>query len=375
MAWVTDHATVTTHQVVATDYQTVQPDVPKQTNSPTPSGVTQTQVVVNEINVQYTYSSARTVFVVPTVVASTLTQTATVPAYVLNGATITPSALTTITNTIDAQAIPTGTDAGLPLTGTLPLVSVLIGGATVTVSQQTFTYYTPAVNAAGQTATAQPATTANANGAISSVSDIISTKQSGPSAVPAGPGSSSIASVATAASASASPATTPIASATASATQSGTTATSISESSQDDFVQEILNAMNTVRASHSAPNLSWDYDLASAALTYAQSCNFDHSTDASFGETLAAGTATDPAFYIDLWSQESSKYDFSDPGFSDATGHFTQLVWAATTKVGCGFSSGCGQYSNYLVCRYTVPGNVVGGTNNNEYFIDNVKSS
>lgn len=372
IAWVTEQATVTTQQVVATAYQTV-PGSPQQTTSPAPSPVVQTQVVVNQINVQYTYSSARTVFAVPTVVASTLTQTATVTPYVSNGVTVTPPNMATITNTIDAQATPTGSAAGSPLTGTLPLVSVLIGGATVTVSEQTFTYYTPVVNAVGQTATAQAATTAQANAGMSSVSDIISTKQSGSTTLPSNQGTSVVYGSSTIESGSS--AATPATTGSPSATQTATTPSSISESSQDLFVQAVLSSMNTVRASHSAANLTWDYGLASAALTYAQSCNFNHSTDPSFGETLAAGTATDPTFYINLWAQEASLYNFSNPGFSDATGHFTQLVWAATTKVGCGFSSGCGQYSNYLVCRYTAAGNVVGGTNNNQYFIDNVKSS
>lgn len=52
-------------------------------------------------------------------------------------------------------------------------------------------------------------------------------------------------------------------------------------------------------------------------------------------------------------------YNYSSPGFSEQTGHFTQLVWKATTAVGCG-SRLCGTRGWYLVCEYWPRGNVVG---------------
>ena len=36
-------------------------------------------------------------------------------------------------------------------------------------------------------------------------------------------------------------------------------------------------------------------------------------------------------------------------------GHFTQIVWPATTEIGCGLASSAG--SDYLVCRYAPTGN------------------
>ena len=42
---------------------------------------------------------------------------------------------------------------------------------------------------------------------------------------------------------------------------------------------------------------------------------------------------------VTLWYEEVHEYDFDKPtGFSTRTGHFTQVVWKATTEVGCGLS-------------------------------------
>ena len=50
----------------------------------------------------------------------------------------------------------------------------------------------------------------------------------------------------------------------------------------------------------------------------------------------------------DMWYNEVNDpgYDFSDPGFKGGTGHFTQVVWKGSTKLGCGVAG------MYAVCRY-----------------------
>ena len=70
------------------------------------------------------------------------------------------------------------------------------------------------------------------------------------------------------------------------------------------------------------------------------------------------------------WEDESTLYTYATIGdpvnnFS-AVGHYTQLVWANTTQVGCGVTQcttnspfGGGTW-NYVVCRYSPPGNFTG---------------
>lgn len=49
--------------------------------------------------------------------------------------------------------------------------------------------------------------------------------------------------------------------------------------------------------------------------------------------------------------------------FDCDTGHYTQILWAASTRIGCGyvnFMNGNG-YTVLLVCNYGPAGNVLGG--------------
>jgi hypothetical protein len=55
-------------------------------------------------------------------------------------------------------------------------------------------------------------------------------------------------------------------------------------------------------------------------------------------------------------------YNFNNPGFSAATGHFTQIVWASTTNVGFGLAWGLDEEDGnmwnafYCVAHYQGPG-------------------
>ena len=44
---------------------------------------------------------------------------------------------------------------------------------------------------------------------------------------------------------------------------------------------------------------------------------------------------------FDEWADEAQYYNWSNPGYSESTGHFTQVVWKATSQLGCGIAT-CG---------------------------------
>lgn len=122
--------------------------------------------------------------------------------------------------------------------------------------------------------------------------------------------------------------------------------------------------------------LSWDGAVATDAQNYSAACNFAHSGQAGRGENLYASTGVEgpatAANSVTAWDAESSLYTFGTipaPN-QNAVGHYTQLVWANTTKVGCGITS-CNANSPFgaqfptwtlVVCQYTPQGNFLGQT-------------
>ncbi|KAI1743238.1 CAP domain-containing protein [Xylaria scruposa] len=132
---------------------------------------------------------------------------------------------------------------------------------------------------------------------------------------------------------------------------------------EETFTSAILNSTNFYRKEHNATAVVWNDTLSSFATDYLDSdkvgadCNFAHS-GGPYGENLAIGYPNATAS-IEAWGDEREKYDFGKPGFSEQTGHFTQLVWKNTTDVGCGRKL-CGERGWYLACEYWPRGNVVG---------------
>jgi uncharacterized protein YkwD len=126
---------------------------------------------------------------------------------------------------------------------------------------------------------------------------------------------------------------------------------------------DLRAAHDAHRAKHCAPPLAWSGDVARAAQTWAdrlaRDCSFNHS-GSKYGENLWAGS--DGAFttrhVVDSWYAEVAKYDFKRPGFAMQTGHFTQVVWVGTARLGCGTATCKG--NRIWVCNYDPPGNVEG---------------
>ncbi|CDH12511.1 related to Protein PRY2 [Zygosaccharomyces bailii ISA1307] len=157
----------------------------------------------------------------------------------------------------------------------------------------------------------------------------------------------------------------PSSSSAPSSTSSSASASASSTSS--DFQSTMVDGHNDKRAKHeSTESLEWDDSLAQYAQNYADKYDCSGSLTHSggpYGENLAVGYSNQGT--IDAWYNEIEKYNWSDPGFSDSTGHFTQVVWKSTTKVGCGSKQCGGSVGTYVICSYNPAGNFIGDFSEN----------
>ncbi|OQE89426.1 hypothetical protein PENNAL_c0014G02899 [Penicillium nalgiovense] len=107
-----------------------------------------------------------------------------------------------------------------------------------------------------------------------------------------------------------------------------------SYTSLDEFKNDMLKVTNEYRANHDANPLKWNETLADYSREWAEACIWKHSKS-SYGENLAYGYGNVSAAVI-AWGEERNMYNFGKPtGYTEETGHFTQLVWKSTTQVGC----------------------------------------
>lgn len=126
------------------------------------------------------------------------------------------------------------------------------------------------------------------------------------------------------------------------------------------------------RATGAAP-LAWDRGLAAAAAAYGPTLErlgkLAHSPRASRpgqGENLWMGTRG--AYQIEEmaggWAAEKRLFRagffpaVSVSGKWSDVGHYTQMIWKGTTRMGCALHKG--RRWDFLICRYSPPGNVVG---------------
>lgn len=122
----------------------------------------------------------------------------------------------------------------------------------------------------------------------------------------------------------------------------------------------ILDSHNKYRALHGVGDLSWEqgpYDYAkSNADSYDCSGVLTH-THGQYGENLAAGFASGPSA-VAAWYVEGETFSYTT---YNEYNHFTQVIWKASTKVGCAYKDCLAEgWGLYVVCEYDPVGNVIG---------------
>lgn len=138
----------------------------------------------------------------------------------------------------------------------------------------------------------------------------------------------------------------------------------------------ILDTHNMIRTEHNLPKLVWDTKIEKQAQAWANAM-MKHNTVAHspvssrkwMGENIYTIITTDSRLASDgsdavmLWYAESSRYDYERNTCASGSvcGHFTQLIWKTTKRIGCGQSirKKWDTTTIYWVCQYDPAGNVV----------------
>jgi uncharacterized protein YkwD len=160
---------------------------------------------------------------------------------------------------------------------------------------------------------------------------------------------------------------------------SGSTDAGTNTGADPQFIEDMLAEHNAVRAaatpqpSPALPALTWDAAAEKTAASWVARCKFEHNPNrGNAGENIAAATpgSWQTRDVVKNWAAEAKDYDYAHNTCTSGKecGHYTQVVWRNTTRVGCA-TKVCTENSpfgaqfptwQFWVCDYTPPGNYVG---------------
>ncbi|RAK85923.1 SCP-like extracellular protein [Aspergillus costaricaensis CBS 115574] len=164
-----------------------------------------------------------------------------------------------------------------------------------------------------------------------------------------------------------------------STTLATSTSSSASSTATSAYQSAVLYNHNVHRSNHSASSVEWSSDLESSAYTLAAKCVYEHDTSidgGGYGQNIGYGVEASEIgvmitnlMYNDEMGYYTDLYGEADPDMTyfDNWGHFSQIVWAATTHVGCATVT-CDSLGNvdasealpFTVCNYSPAGNYEG---------------
>ncbi len=118
------------------------------------------------------------------------------------------------------------------------------------------------------------------------------------------------------------------------------------------------------------PAVEWDPLAARVAQAHADRCMTMHNANRNadytaaggsggLGENMYWGTGSHTVQgAVNLWASEVNQYNLAANTCSGVCGHYTQIVWANTVRIGCGAAVCNG--TTLVVCDYNPPGNFIG---------------
>lgn len=132
-------------------------------------------------------------------------------------------------------------------------------------------------------------------------------------------------------------------------------------------IYQFLAPQNAARSALGMSPLVWDQNLARYAQWYANQrrsdCELKHSNGA-YGENIfwGSGNGWTPAEAAAAWVAERRWYNYrsNSCGGGQECGHYTQIVWRTTRRVGCARVNCVGGRGVFMTCNYDPPGNFIG---------------
>ncbi|XP_054911673.1 glioma pathogenesis-related protein 1-like [Poeciliopsis prolifica] len=166
----------------------------------------------------------------------------------------------------------------------------------------------------------------------------------------------------------------------------GVSALTLPKITDENFIGECVEEHNKARADVSPPAnnmlyMSWDEALAITARAWAKRCQFKHNihlreagrmhpTFTSVGENIWMGSPPNTFSVkkaIQKWVGEVNDYNYTTNKCKAVCGHYTQVVWAQSYKVGCAVVNcprGIKDFPPFaaaiFVCNYAPGGNFIG---------------
>ncbi|EXB94561.1 hypothetical protein L484_022873 [Morus notabilis] len=133
---------------------------------------------------------------------------------------------------------------------------------------------------------------------------------------------------------------------------------------------QFLFAQNMARAAKWELPLTWDFQLERYARWWAEirksDCKLQHSfPEGGFklGENIfwGSGGAWTPGDAVKAWTDEEKYYSYATNTCVEGQmcGHYTQIVWRSTRRVGCARVV-CEDGDVFMTCNYDPPGNYIG---------------
>ncbi len=138
------------------------------------------------------------------------------------------------------------------------------------------------------------------------------------------------------------------------------------QSLTDSQKHEILERHNYYRREVGVPPLAWSDTLAEISQKWANKIakkdKLVHS-NYDYGENIYMSTSAVKASRpVDAWASEKKFYHNNEVVTTqnvDLFGHYSQIIWAKTTKVGCA-EAVSKKGNHYWVCEYAPAGNILG---------------